>query len=98
MFDGDACAGMFPALFSEDPEATAEALMANPVTAHKDLQRAAKTFFMPETLDLDEAFSMLKKPRYFKFSHINFILLSCLRKLVEYETLKAVQHCYIIHT
>jgi hypothetical protein len=67
MFDGDACAGMFSAIFSEDPEATAEALMANPVTAHKDLQRAAKTFFMPETLNLDEAFTMLKKPRYFKF-------------------------------
>jgi hypothetical protein len=66
MFDGDACAGMFPAIFSEDPEATAEALIANPVTAHKDLQRAAKTFFMPETLDLEEAFTMLKKPRYFK--------------------------------
>jgi hypothetical protein len=45
MFDGDACTGLFPAIFSEDPEATAEALMANP-TAHKDLQRAAKTFFV----------------------------------------------------
>jgi hypothetical protein len=48
MFNGELAAGPVPALFSEDGEASQEALLANPRKAHQDLQRAMKIFFMPE--------------------------------------------------
>jgi hypothetical protein len=63
LFDGEAAAGPIPTVFSEDPEATRLALEAGAVKAHHDLQRAAKAFFMPEMVSLDEAHGLVKKPR-----------------------------------
>jgi hypothetical protein len=63
LFEGDKTAGPVPTLFSEDPEASKAALEAGAVNAHKDYQRAAKCFLMPETINLDEACAVVKKPR-----------------------------------
>jgi hypothetical protein len=63
MFNGELAAGPVPALFSEDEEASQEALLANPRKAHQDLQRAMKIFFMPELVELEEALTLVKKPR-----------------------------------
>jgi hypothetical protein len=40
-----------------------EALAANPMRAHQDLQRAMKVFLMPELIDLEEALNLVKRPR-----------------------------------
>jgi hypothetical protein len=63
LFNGDAAAGPVPALFSEDINASLSALMENPQRAHQDMQRAMKSFFMPETVELEEALLLVKKPR-----------------------------------
>jgi hypothetical protein len=63
LFDGGVAAGPVPTLFSEDAEATKEALKGNPQKAHQDLQRVMKSFFMPETVALEEALQLIKKPR-----------------------------------
>jgi hypothetical protein len=63
MFDGDSTAGPVPALFAEDVEASREAVAANRVRTHQDLQRSMRIFLMPETVDLDEAEALIKKPR-----------------------------------
>jgi hypothetical protein len=63
LFDGEAAAGPVPALFSEDAASSTEALRSNPKKAHQDLQRAAKIFMMPETVELTEALAIMKRPR-----------------------------------
>jgi hypothetical protein len=63
LHDGEAAAGPVPAVFSEDMDSTKEALAANPLRTHQDLQRAMRVFLMPELIDLDEAMSLVKKPR-----------------------------------
>jgi hypothetical protein len=63
LFDGETAAGPVPALFSEDAASSTEALRSNPKKAHQDLQRAAKIFMMPETVDLAEALAIDKRPR-----------------------------------
>jgi hypothetical protein len=63
LFDGEVAAGPVPALFSEDADSSTEALKANPKKAHQDLQRAAKIFMMPETVDLADALAIVKRPR-----------------------------------
>jgi hypothetical protein len=64
LFDGGVAAGPVPTIFSEDIEATREALKGNPQKAHQDLQRAMKSFFMPEIVGLEEALQLIKRPRY----------------------------------
>jgi hypothetical protein len=63
LFNGEAAAGPVPALFSEDITASLSALLENPQRAHQDIQRAMKSFFMPETVELEEALQLIKKPR-----------------------------------
>jgi hypothetical protein len=63
LYDGDIAAGPIPTLFAEDIEAATENVSANPATAHADVQRMARVFFMPETLSKAEAVQLVKKPR-----------------------------------
>jgi hypothetical protein len=63
LFSGDDTAGPIHTLFSEDIEATKEAISENLVRAHSDLQRLMKMFIMPETVDMEEALALVKKPR-----------------------------------
>jgi hypothetical protein len=63
LFSGDDTAGPIPTLFSEDIEAAREAITENLIRAHSDLQRLMKIFIMPETIDMEEAIAMVKKPR-----------------------------------
>ena len=64
LYDGETAAGPIPTLFAEDVEAAMEAVTSNPAKAHADLQKMAKVFFMPETANLEEAVSLIKKPRF----------------------------------
>jgi hypothetical protein len=52
-----------PTFFSEEPEASLEALKENTHRVHADLQRLARIFFQPETISLEDAYSIIKKPR-----------------------------------
>jgi hypothetical protein len=63
LFDGDVAAGPVPVLFSEEPESTAAAVAANVAKAHYDVQKIARCFAMPETVRLEDALSLVKKPR-----------------------------------
>jgi hypothetical protein len=64
LFEGEVAAGPVPVLFSDDPEASLTALESGTLKAHSDLQKIARTFFMPETVQLAEALNVVKKPRY----------------------------------
>jgi hypothetical protein len=63
LFEGETTAGPLPVLFSEDPDSSAEALLANPSKAHQDYNKIARCFFMPENIKLKEALAVVKKPR-----------------------------------
>jgi hypothetical protein len=63
LFEGEIAAGPVPVLFSEDPEASQAALESGTLKAHGDLQKIARTFFMPETVQLEEALNLVKRPR-----------------------------------
>jgi hypothetical protein len=63
LFDGEVAAGPVPVLFSEEAEASLEALKSSPLRAHQDIQRALKVFLMPELVELEEAMALVKKPR-----------------------------------
>jgi hypothetical protein len=63
LFDGEDTAGPVPALFAEDVEASRDAIRTNLQRTHQDLQRSMRIFIMPETLELDEAAALIKKPR-----------------------------------
>jgi hypothetical protein len=60
LFDGE---GPVPVIFSDEPEATATAIAANPAKAHYDIQKVARCFAMMENIRLDEALAIIKKPR-----------------------------------
>ena len=63
MFEGDSVAGPIPTLFGEDIIASKSAISANPERAFSDFQRLVRAFFMPETLQPEEAPNFVKKPR-----------------------------------
>ena len=63
MFEGDSVAGPIPTLFGEDITASKAAISANSERAFSDYQRLVRAFFMPETLQLEEAPGFVKKPR-----------------------------------
>jgi hypothetical protein len=63
LFNGDDTAGPVPTFFSDEMEAAKEAMMDNPRRVHQDLQRLMKMFIMPETVSLEEAIAIVKKPR-----------------------------------
>jgi hypothetical protein len=76
MFDGDIAAGPIPTLFADEPELSRTALEAGAAKAHHDLQRIAHCFFMPETVSLEDAFQIVKKPRYYyRIINVNISLL-----------------------
>ena len=63
MFEGEETAGPIPTFFAEEVDTSREALNNNPVRGHADYQRLVRTFFMPEIIGVDEAPSIVKKPR-----------------------------------
>jgi hypothetical protein len=63
LFNGDDTAGPVPTFFTDEIEAAKEAMMDNPRRLHQDLQRLMKMFIMPETVSLEEALAIIKKPR-----------------------------------
>jgi hypothetical protein len=52
-----------PTFFSEDIKAAKEAIAENVARVHLDLQRLMKLFIQPETVDLEDAAAIIKKPR-----------------------------------
>jgi hypothetical protein len=63
MFDGDLMAGPVVTLFSEEMDESRRNITANPQRAHGDMQRIMRAFFMPETIQPEEAGAVVKKPR-----------------------------------
>ena len=59
----DYMSGLLPTLYSEDPQASTAALLADPARARKDLENLNRVFFMLETISLVEALRVVKKPR-----------------------------------
>jgi hypothetical protein len=52
-----------PVLFADDVKAAEAAISEAPLTAKRDLERLAKMYFVPETLDLTQAEAVVRKPR-----------------------------------
>jgi hypothetical protein len=52
-----------PVLFANDPKAAEEGMMDNIATARKDLDKINRAFFVPESLDIEEAAKVAEKPR-----------------------------------
>jgi hypothetical protein len=63
LFNGEDTAGPVPTFFTDDIEAAREAVRDNVKRTHQDLQRLMKMFVMPETVSLEEAIAIVKKPR-----------------------------------
>lgn len=63
LFDGEQLAGPVPSLYSEDPDAAQAAIKGDPLKAHWDLNKIAKSFFMAENVTTAEALAIIKKPR-----------------------------------
>ena len=63
MYEGEKTAGPVATLFAEDEEATREAISSHVDKAHSDYQRLTRCFFMPEIISMEEAISLIKKPR-----------------------------------
>ena len=63
LYDGETTAGPVPTLFAEEVEVAKEAITADPSKAHSDYLKIARTFFMPETIGIEDAVAMVKKPR-----------------------------------
>ena len=76
MFEGDSVAGPIPTLFGEDIIASKSAISANPERAFSDFQRLVRAFFMPETLQPEEAPNFVKKPRSVPFLFSPYFCLS----------------------
>jgi hypothetical protein len=53
-----------PVLFASDPKAAEEGILDNIATARKDLDKINRAFFVPESLDIEEAAKVAKKPRF----------------------------------
>lgn len=63
MWDGEAMAGPTPTFFANNPITATEAVSKVPEKAQWDLQKIARVFCMPETITLDAAVKIVKKPR-----------------------------------
>jgi hypothetical protein len=61
--DDDLLDGVMPVLFADDVRAAEAAILEAPLTAKRDLERLAKIYFVPETLDLNQAEAIVRKPR-----------------------------------
>ena len=63
LFNGEDAAGLVPTLFAVNPEAAEAAIKLDANKAHWDLAKLNKIFFTAESVDLQEAMALLKKPR-----------------------------------
>jgi hypothetical protein len=63
MFDGEFLSGVVPVLFSDCPPASEAAIRANQLQARKDVEAINKLYFQPETVELEEALRVVRKPR-----------------------------------
>jgi hypothetical protein len=61
--EDDRITGVMPVLFANDPKAAEAGMMDNLATARKDLDKINRAFFVPESLDIEEAAKVAKKPR-----------------------------------
>ncbi len=61
--DEDYMSGLMPILFVSDAESAERGLRENVTSIMKDLDRLNRIFFSPETVDLETAFAIVKKPR-----------------------------------
>ncbi len=59
--DDDLMDGVMPVLFADDVRAAEAAILEAPLTAKRDLERLAKVYFVPETLDLNQAEAIVRK-------------------------------------
>ena len=62
-FDGDPMAGPFPSLFSTDSIASLAGIIKDPKKCHWDLMKISHLILMPESVDIEEAIQITKKPR-----------------------------------
>ncbi len=53
--EDDRITGVMPMLFANDPKAAEEGMMDNIATARKDPDKINRAFFVPESLDIEEA-------------------------------------------
>jgi hypothetical protein len=61
--EDDLLDGVMPVLFADDVKAAEAAISEAPLNAKRDLERLAKMYFVPETLDLTQAEAVVRKPR-----------------------------------
>ncbi len=61
--EDDRITGVMPVLFANDPKAAEAGMMDNLATARKDLDKINRAFFVTESLDIEEAVKVAKKPR-----------------------------------
>ena len=61
--DDDILSGVIPTLYSDEPSASEAAILADPVRAKKDIEGLNRNFFIPETISLEEALKVVKRPR-----------------------------------
>ena len=56
-------AGPFPSLFSTDSIASLAGIIKDPKKCHWDLMKISRLILMPESVDIEEAIQITKKPR-----------------------------------
>ncbi len=62
--EDDLLDGVMPVLFADDVKAAEAAISEAPLTAKRDLERLAKMYFVPETLDLTQAEAVVRNPAW----------------------------------
>ena len=60
LFDREQLAGPVPSLYSKDPDTAQTAIKGNPLKAHWDFNKIAKTVFMMESVTAAEALAIIK--------------------------------------
>ena len=63
LFDGDLMAGPVPSLFGDKPNSSLAGITAKPRKFHWDLMKICRLLFMPESVSMEEASTIVKKPR-----------------------------------
>ncbi len=61
--DDDFVSGVMPVLFAADIAAARQAMSVNIMPLRKDLDKINRMFFTPESVDLEGADSVIRKPR-----------------------------------
>jgi hypothetical protein len=61
--DEDYLSGLIPVLFANDAVSAEKGLRENTASTVKDIDRLNRIFFAPETVDLEAALAIVKKPR-----------------------------------